>query len=98
MAAWLEIQRWWREAFPLCVRPEHPLAADICVKLVAEPARVWLWLEHGERVDDRHTALVRAAELLPEEAPGLHALAEMRARPARPHHPRWRRPCACWSS
>ena len=87
VAAWLELQRWWREAFPLCVRPEHPLAADICVKLAAEPARVWLWLEHGERVDDRHSALIRAAELLPEEAPGLHALAEMRTRPARTRHP-----------
>ncbi len=80
IAAWLELQRWWREAFSLCAKPDHPLAADICVKLVAEPARVWLWLEHGERPEGRDAVLFRTVELLPVAAPALRTIAEIRRR------------------
>lgn len=81
IAAWLELQRWWREAFPLCALPGHPLAADVCVKMVAEPARVWLWLVHGERPGGRAAAIQRAAERIPAEATALRRIAELRERP-----------------
>ena len=52
-AAWLELQRWWREAFYACAHPGGPRLPYVCVKLVAEPARIWLWLARGERVEGR---------------------------------------------
>ena len=67
MIAWLELQHWWRYAFGACVA-SGPSTAYLCVKLVSEPARVWLWLVHGERVSSRREALRRGAQALPEES------------------------------
>jgi hypothetical protein len=71
IAGWLELQYWWRWAFAACVDPDRPRTASLCVKLVAEPARIWLWLAHGERVAGRADALQRALRLLPEEEEAL---------------------------
>jgi hypothetical protein len=88
IAAWLELAYWWRWVFPACVEPEGPRAADLCVKFVAEPARIWLWLAHGERASGRADALRRSLRRLPEEEAALsralalqHSLADAPAAP-----------------
>ncbi|MFL5868196.1 MAG: hypothetical protein ACJ766_13940, partial [Thermoleophilaceae bacterium] len=73
-AAWLELQTRWRWFFQgLCQPPGGPGWADLCVKAVAEPARIWIWLAHGERTDGRGGTLRRALELMPDEEPALRA-------------------------
>jgi hypothetical protein len=71
IAAWLELQFWWRQAFRACLDPSGPRKPYLCVKLVSEPARILLWLVHGERIVGRKEVLERALELIPEEEPGL---------------------------
>lgn len=71
IAAWLELQFWWRQAFRACVDPSGPRKPYLCVKLVAEPARILLWLVHGERIVRRKDVLERALRLMPEEEAGL---------------------------
>jgi hypothetical protein len=71
IAAWLELQFLWRCAFTACVGPGAPYVPYLCVKFVADPVRVWLWLVHGELVSDRRAVLVRALRLMPEEEPAL---------------------------
>ena len=68
IAAWLELAFWWRFAFAACLDPKPRHTAFLCFKLVAEPARAWLWLAHGERPRTRRDVLERALELLPQEA------------------------------
>jgi hypothetical protein len=69
IAAWLELGHWWRWLFGVCAEPQRPRSADACVKFIAEPARVWLWVAHGERPAGRDEVLRRAAARLPEQAP-----------------------------
>lgn len=76
-AAWLELQHWWRWVFAACIDPSGPRTASLCVKLVAEPARIWLWLAHGERAADRVAALRRTMRLMPEEEAALQLAAEL---------------------
>ena len=58
------------------------------VKLVAEPCRIWLWLTRRERYDRRRDALVRAADLLPDEREAIGAtLALHDALPREPEPP-----------
>ncbi len=66
VGAWLELQFWWAFAFGMAADPLRPRSAFLCVKLIAEPARVWLALD-GEEVYDRREALRSALERLPEE-------------------------------
>jgi hypothetical protein len=82
IAAWLELVHWWRLVFPTCVDSRGPRAADLGVKIVAEPARIWLWLAHGERASGRTEALRLALRRLPEEEEALRrTLALRRALP-----------------
>ncbi len=67
IAGWLELQWWWRFAFEMCTSTRPDFAAYLAFKLVAEPARIWLWLAQGERVTGRREALERMLRLLPEE-------------------------------
>jgi hypothetical protein len=76
-AAWLELQFWWRQAFRACLDPPGPRKPYLCVKLVAEPARILLWLVHGERIDRREEVLERALRLMPEEEAGLRPALEV---------------------
>lgn len=71
IAAWLELLFWWRWAFPACVDPSGPRTASLCLKLVAEPTRVWLWLAHGERHLGRVDVLRAGLRRMPEEEPAL---------------------------
>ena len=88
IAGWLELVHWWRYAFPACVDRSGPRTAHLCVKLVSESARVWLWLAHGERAAGRADALVRALRKLPEEERALRrALALLRSLPRSPEPP-----------
>ena len=78
IAGWLELLYWWRWAVRFCVFPIQPRAADLSAKLVAETARIWLWLAHGERVSSRENALQRALARLPEEEDALGFAIELR--------------------
>jgi hypothetical protein len=67
VAAWLELQWWWRHLIAACLEPGRAFVPSLLGKLVAEPVRVFEWLEHRERLT-RREALDRAAELEPEAA------------------------------
>jgi hypothetical protein len=76
LAAWLELQSVWRVAFDACRFPLEPHIPQVCVKLVADPARIWLWLAEGRLIDDRREALEAALRSLPgQEAVLRQALA-----------------------
>lgn len=64
---WLELQHRWRFAFAVCLEPTSYYAANHCVMLVAETARLWLWLSRGEMVRGRREALQRALVLVDGE-------------------------------
>jgi hypothetical protein len=67
LSAWLELQFWWRYAFQACSEPDRAHVPFLCVKLVAEPLRIWLWLAGGERFRTRSEVLDRALAVLPDE-------------------------------
>jgi hypothetical protein len=67
VAAWLELQWWWRYAFGVCVKPHRPRSAHLTLKLVSEPLRAWLWLSEGEEVAGRREVLERGLDVLAEE-------------------------------
>jgi hypothetical protein len=67
IAAWLELLYLWRWVAAVCKQPSAPRAADLAVKLVADPARIWLRLERGEHVSDRREALELALSELSSE-------------------------------
>ena len=67
LTGWLDLQYWWRYAFQACVEPTRDHVPLLCVKLLAEPMRLWLWVERGEQVATREAALRRGLTELPEE-------------------------------
>lgn len=67
LAAWLELQYWWRYVFDACVAPGGPRKAYLSVKLASEPVRVWHWVVSGTPPPTRRDALQRGPELFPEE-------------------------------
>ncbi len=79
IAAWLELCFWWRYAFGACVDPSRPRTAALCVKLVAEPVRVWLWLAHGVRISGRAEVLRAGLRRLPEEELAMRRALELHA-------------------
>src|SRR5215211_3119715 len=88
IAGWLELLHWWQWAFLVCIDPRRPRTAHLCMKLVAEPARIWLWLAHAERASGRNDALRRALRRMPEEEEALRrALALQRSLPDSPEPP-----------
>ena len=76
---WLELQFLWRWVLGACAGAPTAERPYQCVKLVSDPARIWLWIEHGEDPLTRRDVLERALEVMPEEAEsieralGLHA-------------------------
>jgi hypothetical protein len=88
IATWLELQFLWRLAVELCLHPRRPGAASMCVKLVAEPARMSMWLGEGRRTGGREQTLTAALVHMPDEAPHLErALALQRALAKAPEPP-----------
>jgi hypothetical protein len=86
--AWLELQFWWRYVFPVSIDPVGPRLPYLCVKLVAEPARIWLWLTRGQQVFSRVEALEEARRALPaEEEAFRQALALQHRLPYSPEPP-----------
>jgi hypothetical protein len=71
LAAWLELQHWWRLAVPLCLGHRGPRSAYLCFKLYADSTRVWLFLTTGSLPGTRSDALRAARALLPEEEDAL---------------------------
>jgi hypothetical protein len=67
LLTWVHLQYWWRLGLRALAAPPAPWVSYACVKLIAEPAKIVLWLEHGERHVVRRQILQRALELLPEE-------------------------------
>ena len=78
LGAWLELTLWWQWAFSACIGPADAHSAHLCLKLVSEPARIWLLLAHGERPGSRRAVLQRALQLLPEEEDALRAALDLR--------------------
>jgi predicted nucleotidyltransferase len=88
IAAWLELQYWWREAFHACANPERPWAAYTCAKMVAEPARIWLALDGELPPPTREEVLRAAGASLPEEREAFaRALELIRELPRSPRAP-----------
>jgi predicted nucleotidyltransferase len=85
VAAWFELVYWWRLVFPVCMTPTRYRAADMSVKFVAEPARIWLWLAHGERLYGRVEVLRAALQWLPEEESVIRRALDLRR--SLPHCP-----------
>ena len=77
VAAWLELQSCWRWLLAECVDADPVRAAHTCVKLVAEPLRILLWLTRRERVSGRAEALERGRCLLADEEPVIRAALEL---------------------
>lgn len=88
LAAWLHLQYWWRHAFQACADPSSAHVPLLCVKLIAEPVRLWLWVERGERVSTREASLARGLAELPEERETFElALRLLKALPRSPAPP-----------
>jgi predicted nucleotidyltransferase len=90
LASWLMLQSWWRYAFDASLDPDLPHIPYRCVKLVAEPARMLLWLKQGVQIFRRRDVLERAVELIPEERSSfqraLELLDELHRSPPAPLH------------
>jgi len=87
LAAWVELQAWWQWAVQACLDPTTPGRASLCVKLVAEPCRILLWLQNGEELPTRRQVLARALEVLPSERDAITAAIELRDRLTRSPKP-----------
>jgi len=88
LAAWLELQWWWRYAVSGCRDPDRLHIPYLCVKLVAESARVWLALEGQRQLFTRREALEQALAAIPDEEDALvRMLAVERRLPRSPKPP-----------
>jgi hypothetical protein len=76
-AGWLELHHRWRYALRAADGERGVEGAALAVGLVAEVARIWLWLAHHERHDGKQAALRRALRLMPAEEDGLRYALEM---------------------
>jgi hypothetical protein len=79
VAAWLELQCWWRYAVWAAANPDDRQVPYLCVKLVAQGARIWLFLAHGETISGRVAALRRGLELMPADEPALREALDLHA-------------------
>jgi hypothetical protein len=80
IVAWLNLQATWRLAIAACLEPTRPYTGLVCVKLAADPARVWLWLSRGTVVADRVEALREAADARPDLLQAAERLIELERR------------------
>jgi hypothetical protein len=88
IAAWLELQFWWRIAFKAIADPAKPWTAYSCVKMVSEPARIWLALIDEPADESRAETLARASAHLPQMADAISEARELlRVLPLSPKPP-----------
>jgi hypothetical protein len=80
LTGWLSLQASWRWLLQSAPEPSGPRWADLCVKAVADPARIWLWLALGERTDGRRGTLERALSAMPEHERALRAAIDLERR------------------
>jgi hypothetical protein len=78
--AWLELQSVWRSAFRASADPGALDVPYVCVKLVADAARIWLWLVRDDLCTTRREALTKGLDALPEEEAALRAALALDAR------------------
>jgi predicted nucleotidyltransferase len=71
LAAWLELQWWWRLCFDACLYPRRRHVPYLCLKLITQSARVRLWLERGEIASGHTNTLARARATMPDEEAAL---------------------------
>jgi hypothetical protein len=86
ITVWLDLQYWWRHAFLACADPARDHVPLLCVKLIAEPVRLWFWAERAERIATREAALRRGLSEMPEERELLQLGLDLLK--ALPHSPR----------
>lgn len=67
LAAWLELQYRWKWAYLMDLDGPSPAVAARTASLVADTARIWLWLVAEEDVPGRRAPLRRASQLLESE-------------------------------
>jgi hypothetical protein len=80
--AWLELQFVWKHAFRACANPGSDHATHFCLKMIAEPTRVWLWLaDGGQPAGTRRRVLEEALCRLPGEEPALRLALALFAAP-----------------
>jgi hypothetical protein len=77
IAAWLELQFWWGNAFELAARPDAPWGVYGAAKLLSEPARILLAFRGQGFPPSRREALELALRRLPEHEPGLRLALEL---------------------
>ena len=80
IAGWLELQFLWKLAYLAALEPGSPRVPYLCVKLVADPVRILLWITNGELVLRRKDALTRGLAVLPEEEYALRRALDLAAR------------------
>jgi hypothetical protein len=78
---WALLQRWWAYGAQAAAQPPQAHTGWLCVKLIAEPLRAYLWLVHGELPASRAAALRRGTVFLPEEEAGFAAALALLRRP-----------------
>jgi hypothetical protein len=78
--AWLELRFIWTHAFLLSVDRAGVGAPYTAYKLIADTARIWLWLRFGERSYARERAIARALELMPEDREQVRRALEVKDR------------------
>jgi hypothetical protein len=79
ISLWLELQWWWRYAFEACLDPTRRHVPFLCVKLIAEPLRLWLWHVRGELVNRRRDILERALREFPAEEESIRLALDLYA-------------------
>ena len=77
LTGWLELQYWWRYLIEASSSPADRHTAYLCAKLVAEVARVFLWVTESEETAGGPAALEAAARCLPEEEASLRHAARL---------------------
>jgi GT2 family glycosyltransferase/predicted nucleotidyltransferase len=84
LTGWLELQFLWRLAYHATARPGAAHVRYLCVKLLADTTRVWLWITRAEHVPRRRDALTRGLALLPAEEEALREALRLQREPNRP--------------
>lgn len=84
VAAWGDLQHWWLFAFARCVDPGHFTTPYLAAKLIVEPLRILLWLEHREAFWRRPEVISAALQRYPDEREALELARGLIADPLLP--------------